>query len=93
MRTKSGSVSIEGRRLRPTRPRDVGVQERIPEMFGIAGARVLANEAHDVLTPRGFSDEQLRLWAESYIVAEHTGDLDSFLDWIEARERGDREAS
>lgn len=90
MRNRSGSAGVATRVLRPARPRDVGVQERTPEMFGIAGARVLANEAHDVLAPKGFTDEQLRLWAESYIVAEHTGDLETFLDWIEAHERGGR---
>lgn len=74
-------------RLRPARPRDVGVEERVPEIVGIVGARALANEAHDVLGARGFTDEQLRLWAESYLTEEHTGDLETFLEWIALKER------
>ncbi len=72
--------------LRPARPRDVGVREEVPDMAHIAAARVLANEAHDVLGPVGFTDEQLRLWAESYLAEQHSGDMETFVRWMDARE-------
>lgn len=73
--------------LKPARPSDEGVEERTPDMSRIAAARVLANEAYDLLAPKGFTDEQLRLWAESYLVEEHSGDLETFLEWMAAMER------
>lgn len=73
-------------RLEPVRPREVGIAERAPDMSGLAAAHVLANEAHDVLGPRGFTHEQLLAWAESYLEAEHSGDLETFLEWIDHAE-------
>lgn len=81
-----GPVRVLAERLRPARPSAVGVDENVPDISRIAAARVLANEALDVLAPRGFTDEQLRLWAEAYLFEEHSGDLESFLAWIATKE-------
>ncbi len=51
------------------------------------GAHLLANQARESLRARGFSDEQIREWAEAYIVACGSGDADGLLDWIRDRER------
>ncbi|MFN2557057.1 MAG: hypothetical protein ABR592_09320 [Nitriliruptorales bacterium] len=73
--------------LMPEDPDQAGVTEQEPDSAHIEGARLLANEAREPLRSRGFSDEQIREWAEAYISACHTGGVDGLFDWIRDRER------
>ena len=68
--------------LTPENPRDVGVDELIPDLGQLEGAHLLANEARPHLHECGFSDDQILHWAETYIAREGSGDLASFLAWI-----------
>jgi hypothetical protein len=73
--------------LKPERPSNAGVEEQVPELAQIEGARLLANEASDLLREEGFSDQQILEWAETYISLEGSGDLESFLIWIRDKEQ------
>lgn len=46
------------------------------------GAHILADEAWDVLGPQGFTRDDVIEWAETYLMAEHSGDVASFVAWI-----------
>jgi hypothetical protein len=71
----------------PERPRDAGVAETEPEaLSALEGARILANEAREELTARGFGGEQIRKWADAYIERFGAGDVEQFIAWIEAEE-------
>ena len=72
--------------LKPEHPHDAGVQETIPELAQIEGARLLANEAAVVLGEVGFTERELEEWALAYIEREGSGDLDAFVGWIRERE-------
>ena len=58
------------------------VAECVPDSAHLEAARVLADQASAALTARGFNDEEIRDWAETYLAHESSGDLDSFLAWI-----------
>ncbi len=73
--------------LTPEDPDEAGVAEQEPDSAHIEGARLLANQAREALRARGFSDEQIREWAEAYISESHTGDVEGLLGWIRNRER------
>ncbi len=64
-------------------PHDFGVEERVPTLGQIEGARLLANEARPFLTHCGFTDDQIVHWALTFIAEEGSGDLDGFLDWMD----------
>lgn len=70
----------------PHRPRDVGVNEEVPDLAQIEGAHLLANAAREFLTGCGFSDGEVLRWAEAYIAVEGSGDVESFVAWIHACE-------
>jgi hypothetical protein len=71
----------------PERPRDAGVAETEPEaLSALEGARLLANEAREELTARGFGGEQIRKWADAYIERFGAGDVEQFIAWIEREE-------
>jgi len=72
--------------LTPEHPTKVGIPRQIPDPSHIEGAELLANEARPRLRSRGFDDDEILEWAEAYIDRERTGDVDSFLRWIEERE-------
>lgn len=74
--------------LRPGEPRDLGVDDHEPDVAHVEAAHLLAGEAHAVLRARGFTDRQILHWADAYVRAEHSGDVDLFLAWIYAREHG-----
>lgn len=69
-------------------PHDVGVNDRDPDVAHAEAAHLLADEAHELLRARGFTDRQILHWADAYVRAEHSGDVDLFLAWIYAREHG-----
>lgn len=74
----------------PEDPHETGVAEQVPDdSTAIEAARVLANDAKARLEQAGFEDEQLRKWAETYITRHGSGDVEGFIAWITAKERGD----
>ena len=72
----------------PAEPEEHGVPTETPELSQIEAARLLANDSRGDLVGAGFSDDQIRHWAETY-VAEHGGTADpaDFVAWIDANER------
>jgi hypothetical protein len=70
----------------PEDPRDAGVAEGDPDSAHAEAARMLAAQARETLRARGFTDEQIREWADAYEREEGSGDVDSFVAWIEERE-------
>ncbi len=74
------------REPKPERPRSAGVPEEVPDTSGIEGARLLANEAFPHLKSLGFTRRQVRMWAETYVADEDSGDLESFLTWVRTKE-------
>ena len=76
--------------LTPEQPHEAGVPERTADAHHTEGARILADEARERLTERGFSDKQIREWAETYIAQKGTGDVDDLIAWIAEQERSGR---
>lgn len=72
----------------PEDPQDTGVPEGEPEDTQIEPARLLANEARDELTDRGFTDDQIDRWARTYVSEVGPGDVPTFIEWIDRRQRG-----
>jgi hypothetical protein len=72
--------------IEPERPRDAGVEEDTPSTMQIEGARVLADDARPLLEGRGFTDDQIRRWADTYIADVGSGDVQSFIEWIDRQE-------
>jgi hypothetical protein len=76
--------------LRPEEPHEAGVPEKLADRSHEEGARILADEARDKLAPRGFTDQQIREWAETYIAEEGSGSVDGLIAWIARQEnKGD----
>ena len=73
--------------LTPEEPHEAGVPEKVADQSHEEGARILADEARDQLTARGFTDEQIREWAETYIAEEGSGSVEGLIDWIARREQ------
>jgi hypothetical protein len=74
--------------ITPEEPSDAGVPERVADASREEGARVLADQARERLKGRGFTDEQIREWAETYIATEGSGSVNGLLAWIADKERG-----
>ncbi|MGH2750683.1 MAG: hypothetical protein ACRDK3_07405 [Actinomycetota bacterium] len=75
--------------IEPERPRDAGVEEATPPTMQIEGARMLADDARPLLEGKGFSEDQIRRWADTYIAEEGSGDVDRFVAWIDRRQESD----
>ena len=75
--------------LTPEEPHEAGVPEKVADASHEEGARVLADQARERLRDRGFTDEQIREWAETYIAEEASGDVDGLVAWIAEHERSD----
>ena len=73
--------------LTPEEPHEAGVPEQVADPSREEGARVLADEARQRLHDKGFTDQQIREWAETYIAEEGSGSVDGLIAWIAARER------
>jgi hypothetical protein len=69
--------------IEPERPEESGVEEATPPTMQVEGARVLADDAKPLLEGKGFTDEQIRRWADTYITEVGSGDVDSFVVWID----------
>jgi hypothetical protein len=74
--------------LRPEEPSDAGVEERVADAAHEEGARILADEASARLAASGFTDEQIRRWAEVFVATEGSGDPEEFIAWIVQQEHG-----
>ena len=72
--------------LEAEEPSDVGVVEAAPDASHAEAARVLADEARERLRAQGFTDEEIRRWADAYSRAEGSGDVDSLVAWIAEQE-------
>ena len=72
--------------LTPEEPHEAGVPEKVADASREEGARVLADEARGRLKDRGFTDRQIREWAETYIAEEGSGSVDGLIDWIARQE-------
>jgi hypothetical protein len=72
--------------LTPEEPHEVGLAESEPDSAHVEAARVLADEAESVLVTCGFSDDEIRHWAEAYCREQGSGDLETFLAWIDVQE-------
>ena len=73
--------------LTPEEPHDAGVPEQVADPSREEGARILADEARERLADRGFTEEQIREWAETYIAEEGSGSVDGLIAWIAKQER------
>ena len=74
--------------LEPAMPEDEGVPTETPDLAQLEAARLLANDARPRLRSEGFSEAQIRHWAETYVSEEGgSADLRDFLDWIRTRQR------
>ena len=76
--------------VQPEKPHQSGVEEETPPTMQIEGARMLADDARPLLDGKGFTDEQIRRWADTYIAEEGSGDVGSFVAWIERRQDQDK---
>lgn len=72
--------------LEPEEPSDAGVAEADPDAAHAEAARVLADEAEDRLRAQGFTDEEIRRWADAYCREEGSGDVDGLVAWIAQQE-------
>ncbi len=72
--------------LKPEHPEAAGVESRLPDASHLEGSELLANEARELLRSQGFTDKEIEEWAHAYIADEHSGDVTSFVKWIEAEE-------
>jgi hypothetical protein len=75
--------------LTPEEPHEAGVPEKTADASHEEGARILADEARERLKDKGFTDQQIREWAETYIAREGSGNVDSFIAWIAEQERSE----
>ena len=71
----------------PRHPCETGAHDQIPDLGQLEGAHLLANEARPFLAGCGFSKRQILEWALCYIAEEGSGDVDSFVAWINDCER------
>jgi hypothetical protein len=74
--------------IEPETPAEAGVDPQDPDRAHLEGAHVLADQASDRLEARGFTPDEVLAWAEQYLSHEGTGDVEAFLEWIDAREHG-----
>lgn len=72
--------------LEPEEPREAGVSEADPDASHAEAARLLADQAEDRLRAQGFTDEEIRRWADAYCREEGSGDVDDLVAWIARQE-------
>lgn len=73
--------------LEPEEPEEAGIPTEIPDLAQIEPAYLLANDARSRLEQRGFTEDEILHWAETYVTEEGgTADVDDFLAWIAEEE-------
>lgn len=73
---------------RPREPEEAGVPKKTPDEMQVEAAHLLANDAKGRLEPQGFSDDQIKQWADTFLAEGNvTADVDGFVAWIERREK------
>lgn len=73
--------------IEPQHPEESGVAKKTPELAQIEAGSVLAADAKERLKGRGFSDDQIERWAQTYVAESGSGDVEAFLQWIEERQK------
>lgn len=73
--------------IEPEHPEEAGVAKKTPELAQIEAGSILAADAKPRLAGRGFSDDQIERWAQTYVAEVGSGDVDAFLEWIEERQK------
>jgi hypothetical protein len=73
--------------LTPEEPHEAGVPEKVADESHEEGARILGDQARERLKDSGFTDRQIREWAETYIAEEGSGTVDGLIAWIAEQER------
>lgn len=76
--------------LHPEHPHGAGLEEESPDRSHVEGAELLANQARGILSRFGFTSEQIDEWAETYIAENGSGDVGSFLSWVDEMQAGTR---
>jgi hypothetical protein len=76
--------------LTPEEPHEAGVPEKLADVSHEEGARILGDEARERLKDRGFTDQQIREWAETYIAEEGSGSVEGLIEWIGRQEHRQR---
>lgn len=71
----------------PQHPEEAGVTKKTPELAQIEAGNILAANARPRLEGRGFDDDQIERWAQTYVAEVGSGDVDSFLGWIEEQQK------
>jgi len=78
--------------MRAEHPHEAGVPEQGSDDAHREAAHLLTDEVRDRLERIGFTYGEILEWAEAYLAAEQSGDADTFLAWIERRERNQQES-
>lgn len=79
--------SMQPDRPEPSQPEEVGLDREDPSLMQLEPARLLANDARELLRARGFTDQQINTWAETFIAEHGDGSVDDLLHWITEQER------
>ena len=58
-----------------------------PEAAEVESARLLANQAREVLREEGLSDTEIRRLADQFVAEDRGNDLGGFLEWAHRRAR------
>lgn len=62
--------------------------DETPDEDRVDTAQILANEARERLQTLGFSDTQIREWADIYVADDAaTTDVEEFIDWVSGKRR------
>ena len=73
--------------IEPERPHEAGTREDVPRLAEIESAHELAAEARPVLRRHGFDDDQITRCADAFIAQMGSGDVETFVHWIEREQR------
>jgi hypothetical protein len=59
-----------------------------PEAAEVESARLLANQAREVLEAEGYDETRIRRLADEYVALDRGTSLDGFVDWVRSGPRG-----
>lgn len=72
--------------LTPAAPHDLGIDDDDPDTAHAEAAHLVADGARHMLRAEGFTDDEIRRWADAYVTRPRSGDVVAFLDWIDTQE-------